>query len=90
MAYVEGRREVHEDEYQTGCAQACPAAAITFGDLNNPEHAVYELKSSPDTFRLLESLGTNPKVYYHSSRAWVRKAADVYLGKEIPGTVTHA
>ena len=81
-AYAEGRRELHEDEYQTACTQACPAGAITFGDLNNPEHEVHKLKDSPNAFRLLEKLGTNPKVYYVSSRAWVRKAGDVYLGKE--------
>jgi molybdopterin-containing oxidoreductase family iron-sulfur binding subunit len=30
----------------------------------------------------LEKLGTNPKVYYVSERAWVRKAGDVYMGEE--------
>jgi molybdopterin-containing oxidoreductase family iron-sulfur binding subunit len=81
-AYAEGRREVHEEEYQTACTQACPAGAITFGDLQNPEHKVHTLKDNPNAFRLLEKLGTNPKVYYISQRAWVRKAADVYMGKE--------
>jgi molybdopterin-containing oxidoreductase family iron-sulfur binding subunit len=33
-------------------------------------------------FRLLERLGTNPKVYYLSSREWVRKASDNYLKDE--------
>jgi Fe-S-cluster-containing dehydrogenase component len=87
-AYVEGRRELHEDEYQTACTQACPAGAITFGDLMNPDHKVYKLKKDPNAFRLLEKLGTNPKVYYISTRAWVRKAADVYAGKE--QGITHA
>ncbi len=81
-AYSEGRRELHEQEYQTACAQVCPAGAITFGDLNNPEHKVYKLKQDPNAFRLLEALGTNPKVYYVSSRDWVRKAADVYVGEK--------
>lgn len=81
-AYSEGRREVHEDEYQTACSQACPAGAITFGDLNNPKHKVYELKQDRNAFRLLEALGTNPKVYYVSSREWVRKAGDVHIGKD--------
>ena len=82
-AYVEGRAEItDEQEYQTACAQACPADAIKFGDLQNPEHEVYKLKQSPNAFRLLEHLGTNPKVYYTSSRSWVQKAADVYVGIE--------
>jgi molybdopterin-containing oxidoreductase family iron-sulfur binding subunit len=81
-AYMEGRREVHEDEYQTSCTQACPADAITFGDLKNPRHAVYKKKKDPNAFRLLERLGTNPKIYYLSSREWVRRAGDNYLAGE--------
>lgn len=75
-AFAEGRRELEEHEYQTACAQACPANAIKFGDLNNPKHEVYSLKKHPNAFRLLEKLQTNPKVYYISSREWVRKAGD--------------
>jgi len=37
---------------------------------------------NPTAFRLLERLGTNPKVYYLSSREWVRKAGDNYLKHE--------
>ncbi len=86
-AYVEGRTDVEEEEYQTACTQACPARAITFGDLNNPKHKVYELKQDPHAFRLLERLGTNPKVYYVSSREWVRKSGDNYLKHEEPGHI---
>lgn len=85
-AYMEERRELEEDEYQTACTQACPAGAITFGDLNNPDHEVHKMvepdphhggrPKNPKAFRLLESLGTNPKVYYLSSKEWVRKAGD--------------
>jgi menaquinone reductase, iron-sulfur cluster-binding subunit len=81
-AYYEGRDELEEDEYQTACTQSCPANAITFGDLNNPKHAVYELKKDKNAFRLLERLQTNPKVYYISSREWVRRAGDNYLKDE--------
>lgn len=77
-----GEREITEDAYQTACTQACPAKAITFGDLNNPTHAVYKLKNNKNTFRLLERLGTNPKVYYHSSKEWVRRQGDNYLPHE--------
>lgn len=81
-AYVEDRKELEESEYQTACTQACPAGAITFGDLNNPDHAVHSLKNNPNAFRLLERLGTNPKVYYVSSKEWVRRAGDNYLKNE--------
>ncbi|MDX9787205.1 MAG: menaquinone reductase iron-sulfur cluster-binding subunit QrcC [Desulfobacterales bacterium] len=85
-AYLEGRRSLREEEYQTSCTQACPAGAITFGDLNNPDHTVYKLVKpdpahggrprNPKAFRILERLGTNPKVYYLSEREWVRKSGD--------------
>ena len=35
-----------------------------------------------NAFRLLERLGTNPKVYYLSSREWVHRAGDNYLADE--------
>jgi molybdopterin-containing oxidoreductase family iron-sulfur binding subunit len=92
QAYMEERREIEEDEYQTACTQACPAGAITFGDLNNPEHAVHQIakpdaahhghSKNPKAFRLLERLGTNTKIYYLSRREWVRKAGDNYLKSE--------
>lgn len=71
-----------EMDYQTACTEACPSGAITFGNLLDPNHKVYQLARRPNTFRLLERLGTNPKVYYHSERAWVRRMADNYLAGE--------
>jgi menaquinone reductase, iron-sulfur cluster-binding subunit len=101
-SFADGNREVPEEAYQTACTQACPAGAITFGDLNNPEHKVHQIvkpimheehngagipivgkSQNPHAFRLLERLGTNTKVYYLSSREWVRKAGDNYqVGEE--------
>lgn len=46
------------------CNQACPGNARTFGDLDDPDSVVSELARSPRAFRLLEDLGTEPKVYY--------------------------
>ena len=82
QAYAEDRRELEESDYVTACAEACPAGAITFGDLNNPDHLVSKLSKSPHAFRLLERLGTEPKVYYLSSKDWVREKADNYLPNE--------
>lgn len=81
-AYQQGWKEIPEEDYQTACALACPTNAIVFGDLNNPEHAVYKLKDSSRAFRLLERLRTNPKVYYLTSKSWVRRAGDNYLQNE--------
>lgn len=73
-AFLKGRRDISENEYQTACAAACPTGAITFGDLNDSGHAVHQLKSHTNAFRLMESLQTNPKVYYLSARKWIRRA----------------
>jgi molybdopterin-containing oxidoreductase family iron-sulfur binding subunit len=81
LVYAE-ERELEESDYITACSEACPAQAITFGDLNDPEHQVSELSKSPYAFRLLERLGTDPSVYYLSSKDWVRKMGDNYLPGE--------
>ena len=53
-------------EYTPACVEACPAGAIVFGDLNDPQGEVARLAAGPDCFRLLERLGTGPKVYYRT------------------------
>ena len=46
------------------CNQACPGNARSFGDLDDPDSVVSQLARGPRAFRLLEDLGTEPKVYY--------------------------
>ena len=58
------RRDLAAGEYVTACAEACPARAITFGDLNDEASDVARLARSPRAFRLGEELGTRPKVFY--------------------------
>ena len=57
-------------QYLPACAQACPAKAITFGDLNDPESEVSRLHENPRATRLLEELGTKPKVVYLRETKW--------------------
>ena len=52
------------------CAESCPAEAIVFGDLNDPESEVHRLAESPRAFRLLEEVGTRPKVFYLREGKW--------------------
>ena len=57
-------RAIADGEVQPACVQSCPAEAMTFGDLNDPESKVSRLASSGRATRLLEDLGTKPKVFY--------------------------
>ena len=60
----EQRRPLEDGEVQPACVQSCPAEAMVFGDLNDPESKVSRLAESGRSTRLLEELGTKPKVIY--------------------------
>jgi menaquinone reductase, iron-sulfur cluster-binding subunit len=70
-AASEGRRDILESEYIAACSEACPTKAIHFGNLSDPNSEVALLSKDKNSFRLLEELGTQPKVYFHSEQSWV-------------------
>jgi molybdopterin-containing oxidoreductase family iron-sulfur binding subunit len=57
-------RELQEGDYVPACVENCPAEAIYFGNLLDEKSKVYKLSRSSRAFRLLEDLGTEPKMYY--------------------------
>jgi molybdopterin-containing oxidoreductase family iron-sulfur binding subunit len=59
-------RELLPDDYIPACVQACPSRAMYFGDLNDPFSTVSTLSRERRAFKLLEDLGTEPKVIYLS------------------------
>jgi menaquinone reductase, iron-sulfur cluster-binding subunit len=61
--------------YTPACVEACPAGALVFGNLADPSTEAARLAQRPGSFRLLEGLGTDPKITYHTERPWVRQRA---------------
>jgi molybdopterin-containing oxidoreductase family iron-sulfur binding subunit len=57
-------RPVADGEVQPACVQSCPAEAMVFGDLNDPDSKVSRLAASGRASRFMEELGTKPKVIY--------------------------
>ncbi|MBN8421303.1 MAG: Fe-S-cluster-containing hydrogenase [Verrucomicrobia bacterium] len=59
-------RPIRDGEVTPACAQACPTAAITFGDLEDPQSRVHALRKSPHHYALLAELNTRPRTTYLS------------------------
>jgi molybdopterin-containing oxidoreductase family iron-sulfur binding subunit len=57
-------RKIRDGEVLTACQQACPAGAITFGDLNDPNSKVAKLRADGRNYGLLEDLNTRPRTTY--------------------------
>jgi molybdopterin-containing oxidoreductase family iron-sulfur binding subunit len=69
QAAVESR-QLREGDYVPACVESCPSGAMYFGDLDDPNSKVAALADSARAFRLLEELGTEPKVYYLREGEW--------------------
>jgi molybdopterin-containing oxidoreductase family iron-sulfur binding subunit len=57
-------REIRDGEVVPACAQACPADAIVFGRIDDPNSRVSQLAGSARGRVELEELGTLPRVTY--------------------------
>jgi Fe-S-cluster-containing dehydrogenase component len=62
-AKLEGR-QIKDGEFQTACSNACDSGAMVFGDINDKESQVAQLKEDSRMYHLLEHVGTKPNVMY--------------------------
>ena len=66
-AKIEAKRrgeKIDDGAVQSACQQSCPAQAIYFGDLNDPNSQVSRMMANPRRYRVLEELNVRPAVGY--------------------------
>ena len=61
-----GGRQLRDGDVKTACQQACPAEAIRFGDLLDPESRVARARGEDRTYSLLQELNSRPRTTYQA------------------------
>jgi MoCo/4Fe-4S cofactor protein with predicted Tat translocation signal len=57
-------RNVRDGEIVTACQQACPASAITFGNINDKQSRVAKLQADERSYQVLADQNTRPRTKY--------------------------
>ena len=64
-AALEEKRPVRDGEVVPACQQSCPAEAIVFGDIRDPDSRVAHVVENERTYRVLDDfINTQPAVNY--------------------------
>jgi MoCo/4Fe-4S cofactor protein with predicted Tat translocation signal len=57
-------RAIRDGEIVTACQQACPASAITFGNINDKSSRVAKLRANQRSYQVLADQNTRPRTTY--------------------------
>jgi molybdopterin-containing oxidoreductase family iron-sulfur binding subunit len=57
-------RSIRDGEVLTACQSVCPTDSIVFGNINDPNSRVVQLKQSPRNYAMLDELNTRPRTTY--------------------------
>jgi molybdopterin-containing oxidoreductase family iron-sulfur binding subunit len=80
-------RRILDGEVITACQAVCPTQAIIFGDINDPNSQVAQLRKEPTNYALLAELNVRPRTTYlakvrnvHPDLVPARQAASSHSG----------
>ena len=57
-------RELRDGDIVPACAQACPAGAVVFGDLSDPQSRISKLHADPRSYAMLGEMNNRPRLKY--------------------------
>ncbi len=63
-AKANNRAELKDGDVKSACQQVCPADAIVFGNINDPQSRVAQMKKQQRDYILLEELNVKPRTSY--------------------------